>query len=165
VINKRIHRKEQHLEDRIKGYQPCAVVGVTLGQIIPHDHHRNASGKPDHDEADHVFRAIAQKQNCQSEHQDRPDDPVLHQRQGEDFDVAEHVAQFVVIHLRQRRVHHENQPDRDWYRRGADAHAVKHRLEPGENSAERNPGPHREEDPEGQVSVEKGQPSRRRRVG
>ncbi len=48
-----------------------------------------------------------------------PDHPVLHQAQPEHLPVPEHVAQLLVAHLRQRRVHHEDQPDGDRDRRRA----------------------------------------------
>ena len=35
----------------------------------------------DQDQAGHVFRLVAQENHRQHEHQPRPDDPVLHQRQ------------------------------------------------------------------------------------
>ena len=84
-----VNRKEQHLEDRVECDQSRAVVGVAVGQIVPHDHHRDASREADHDQPDHVLGPIAQKDDRQREHQDRADDPVLHQRQRENLHSCE----------------------------------------------------------------------------
>src|SRR6516164_2782626 len=45
--NKRVERKEKHLVDGIERDQSGAVVRVAICQVIPHDHHRYASGEAD----------------------------------------------------------------------------------------------------------------------
>ena len=61
-----------------------------------------------------MYSGIAAKEeDGQDEHQDRADDPVLHQRQRQDLAVAEDVAQFLVFHLGQRRIHHQDEADGD----------------------------------------------------
>jgi hypothetical protein len=69
------------LEDRIEGDQAGAVIGVSAGKIIPHDHHGDASGDADEDESYHVCGMAAQKYHREREHHNRSDDPVLDERQ------------------------------------------------------------------------------------
>ena len=45
--------------------------------------------------------------------------------------IAEHVAQFFVAHLGQRRIHHHDQADGDWDVRGPDAEAIDETAMPG----------------------------------
>src|SRR3546814_18598010 len=45
------------------------VLVVTLGELVPHQHHRDAPGETDQDDACHVFRAVAQEDNGEREHQ------------------------------------------------------------------------------------------------
>ncbi len=104
---------EQHLEDAVEGHQPSSVFRVSLRQFVPDNHHRNAAGQADHDEAHHVLRVVVQEQDGQGEHQYRADQPVLHERQTENLPVAEDLAHFLVADFRQRRVHHQDQTDGD----------------------------------------------------
>jgi hypothetical protein len=48
-----VDRKEEHLENRIEGHQAGAVFTVSGGQVIPHDHHCDATGQTDEDQANH----------------------------------------------------------------------------------------------------------------
>jgi hypothetical protein len=107
---------------------------------------------------------IAQEDDGQREHQNWTDNPVLQQRQAENFPIAEDVAQLVVVHLRQRRIHHEDEADGDWYRGRADAHAVEDGLHAGEDCTERDPGRHREKNPQREVAIEKREPAQHRRL-
>ena len=54
---------EEHLEDAVERHQPGAVFRVALGQIVPHDHHRDAARQADQDQADHVLGIAAQEQD------------------------------------------------------------------------------------------------------
>ena len=47
--------KEEHLEDGVEGHQPRAVFRVAPGEIVPDDHHGDAAGKSDEDQAHHVL--------------------------------------------------------------------------------------------------------------
>ena len=40
---------EQNLEDRIESHEPGRVFRRSLGNLVPHDHHGNATGQPDQD--------------------------------------------------------------------------------------------------------------------
>ena len=104
-----VHAVEEHLEDRVEGHQPGRILRVALGQVVPHDDHGNAPGQADHDQADHELRLAAQERDGQHEHQNRADDPVLQQREAQHLVVAEDVAQLFVLHLGQRRVHHQDE--------------------------------------------------------
>jgi hypothetical protein len=83
---------EQYLEDRVEGHEAGSVLGRPLGNLVPDDHHGDAAGEADHDQADHVLGFVRQEDDRQREHQDRPDDPVLKQRQAKDFLVDEDVG-------------------------------------------------------------------------
>jgi hypothetical protein len=71
--------------------------------------------------------------------------------------VAEDLAQLLVADLRQRRVHHQDEADRDGDRGRAHAHAVERGREAGRQSAERDAQAHRGEDPQREVAVEEGE--------
>ena len=104
-----VYGVEQYLEYRVEGHEPRGVLRISFRQVVPYDNHGDAARQPHHDEAGHVFRVVpyhSQKQDCQEEHQYRPDDPVLHKRKHEHAPVAEDLAQLLVFHLGQRRVHH-----------------------------------------------------------
>ncbi len=79
-----VNRVEDYLEDGVEGHQPGGVLVVALGQLVPDDDHGDAARQPDHDQPDHVVGIgpeEAQEEDGQEEHQHRPDEPVLHQRQ------------------------------------------------------------------------------------
>ncbi|MBK7399566.1 MAG: hypothetical protein IPJ34_25730 [Myxococcales bacterium] len=149
-----VHREEEHLEDRVERHETGAVLGVTLREVVPHDHHRDAPGQADEDQPEHVLGLVPEEHDREREHQDRADDPVLHQRQGEDLLVAEDEAELLVADLGERRVHHDDEPDRDGHRGGADAEPREPRRERRHPEAERDPDAHREEDPQRQEAVE-----------
>ena len=95
----------------LKATSPAAYSVSPFGQFVPDDHHGDAARQPDHDQAGHVFGITAQEDDRQGEHQDRTDDPVLQQGEPQDLPVAEDVPQLLVVHLGERRVHHQDQPD------------------------------------------------------
>jgi hypothetical protein len=53
---------EKDLCDAVERDQPGGVFAAALGEFIPHQHHRNAAGDPDQDEAHHVVRVVAQEE-------------------------------------------------------------------------------------------------------
>ncbi len=59
-----------------------------------------------------------------SEHQDGADDPVLNEREAQDFLVPEDLAEFLILDLGQRRVHHEDKADGNGNVGRADLEAV-----------------------------------------
>ena len=67
--------------------------------------------------------------------------------------IAEDLAQFVVMHLGQRRVHHQNQTDGDGDVGGADLELVDKALDAGHQRTQPHPDGHRQEDPQRQVAV------------
>ncbi len=151
----RVDAEEQHLEDRVEGDQARRILRGTLGELVPDDHHRDAARQADHDEADHVFRLVVQEDDRQREHQHRPDDPVLHQRQRQHLPVAEDVGQLLVAHLRKRRVHHQHQADRDGDVGRSDLEAIDEILDARHEEPEADAQGHGREDPDGQIPVEK----------
>ena len=68
---------QRALKNTVESDQPCCVFIVAAGQLIPDNHHRDAPRESDQNQAHHVFRVAAQEDDCQQEHQDRSDDPVL----------------------------------------------------------------------------------------
>ena len=46
---------EQDLKDAVEGHEPGGIFRVALGQIVPYDHHRNATGQADQDQPDEVL--------------------------------------------------------------------------------------------------------------
>ena len=154
----RIGGEEQDLEDRVEGDEPGDVLVVAARQLVPDQHHGDAAGKPDQDHARHVLRVVAQEDHGEREHQHRADDPVLDERQRQHAPVLEDEVQLLVAHLRQRRVHHQDQADRDRHVGGADREGVEGRGQRGERRAEQDAERHRGEDPERQPAVEEREP-------
>ncbi len=156
-----VEREEEHLEDRVERDETRGVLRIALGEIVPDEHHRDAARQPDQDHARHVLRPVAQEDQRESEHEHRPDDPVLHEREQQHPAVAEDPAELLVAHLRQRRIHHQDQPDRDRDRGRADAEPIESGCRSRPEPAEQEPQRHRQEDPHGQQAVEDRQsPSR-----
>ena len=56
---------------------------------------------------------IPEKQDGEDEHEHRTDDPILEKRQPEHLGIGENFGYFLVAHLGQRRIHHENETRRD----------------------------------------------------
>ena len=147
-------RVEQDLEDRVEGHEAGGVLGVAAREVVPHDDHRDAPGEPDQDEPGHVLRVVAQEDHRQREHQQRTDDPVLDQRQREDPHVPEDPADLLVADLRERRVHHQDQADRDRDRGRPHAQPVEEGDDPRDDDPEEDPADHGGEDPHRQIAVE-----------
>ena len=97
----------------LKATSPAQYSVSPSSQIIPDQHHGDAAGQADDDQTHHVLRVVPQKHNGQREHKDRADDPVLDQGEGQDFEVLEDLGQFLVAHLGQRRIHHQDEADGD----------------------------------------------------
>ena len=97
-----------------------------------------------------------QQQDREKKHQHRPDQPILHQGNTEDFRVAKDQRQLFVLNFRQRRIHHQYQSDR--YRqvcrsdlKSADEpHRLRNKI------AKTDTESHRDEYPDRQISVEEG---------
>ena len=103
-----IDRVKEHLKDRVERDQTGRIFGIALGQLVPDDHHGDAPGQADHDEADGVFRPIREEREGQAEHQQRTDHPILDEGQHQYPCVAEDFGQLFVFHLGQRRIHHQD---------------------------------------------------------
>ncbi len=75
----RVNAVKENLEDAVEGDQPGRVFGVSTGEpVLDHDH-RDAAGKTDQDKPGQIVWLVLQKRRRQTEHQKRPDDPVLHE--------------------------------------------------------------------------------------
>jgi len=79
-----INRKQQDLKNGVKSHQSGGILPVSLGKIVPDDHHGDAPGKANEDDPVHI-RQIGillsgeefEKGDGQSEHQYRAQHPVL----------------------------------------------------------------------------------------
>ena len=149
-----VDREEQDLEDRVEGDQSGRVFPVPLGQVVPDDDHGDAAGQADHDQAVHVFGLVAEEDDGQGEHQERPDDPVLDEGQRQDLDVLEDVAELLVLHLGQGRIHHQDEADGDGDVGRPRLELVDEADDGRDEIAQPDADGHGQEDPEGQVSVE-----------
>ena len=153
-----IHREEQHLEDRVERHQSGGILAVAAREVVPHNHHRDAARQPNQDQAGHVFGLVAQEQHRKRKHENRSDNPVLNERKQQHPAVLEDAAHLLVLHLCQRRIHHQDQADRNGDRGCACVEAVQERHHARHEVAQRNAGCHGGEDPEREVAVEKRQP-------
>src|SRR3546814_10157082 len=95
-----VNAEEGDLEYRIEGDQTGHILIVTPGELVPHQHHRDAPRETDKDDAGHIFRAVAQEDHGESEHQRRPDEPVLYQRKHQQTLVGKYTGTFIVAHAR-----------------------------------------------------------------
>jgi hypothetical protein len=151
--HKGVHRVEQHLEHRVEGHEAGRVVAVTLGQFVPDDHHGDAAGQSDQDDALHESRLVEQEQDGEEEHEERSDDPVLHQGESQDLPVAKDVPQLLVVDLGQRRIHHDDEADGDGDGGGADGGALDGFAYHRPHIARPDADGHGQEDPEGEETV------------
>ena len=92
--NPSVEGVEKDLEKRIEGHQASRIFRIASRQFVPHDDHRDAACETDHDQSSHVFRISAQEDDGQNKHQNRPDNPVLHERKAEHALVAKDLVQF-----------------------------------------------------------------------
>ena len=132
-------------------------VGVAAGEVVPHQDHRDTPGEPDEDDPHHHLRTVGEQEQCEKEHHERTDDPVLYEGDPEQSQVAEDRRELLVAHLRKRRVHHQDEPDRDRDVRRADAELVPERGDPRREVARADADDHHEEDPQRQISIEDAQ--------
>ena len=99
-----------------------------------------------------------QEEDSQQEHQDWSDNPILHERQPQHFPIAKHVAEFFVLHLGQRRVHHQDQPDGNGDVGRPHLEPIDKSLDAGNQVSGPHTDSHRQKDPKGQKAVEKREP-------
>src|SRR3546814_20861115 len=97
-----VNAEEGDLEYRIEGDQTGHILIVTPGELVPHQHHRDAPRETDKDDAGHIFRAVAQEDHGEREHHRRPDEPVLYQRQHPHTLVANYSELFPLAPARER---------------------------------------------------------------
>ncbi len=139
----------------LKATRPGAILPVAAGQIVPDDHHGDAARQADENQPHHVLLVPGQESDGQQEHQDRTDDPVLHQGQGQYLDVAEHEAQFFIFHLGQGRVHHQDQANGDGDVGGAHGKEVDEILDLRKQITAANAHKHGQKNPQGEKAVQK----------
>ena len=104
---------EKDLEYRVQAHDCGTVLTVALGKVIPDNNHRDTPGNSYEDKTVHEHRLVPEKNDRKGKHQHRADYPVLDKRKPEDFRVLEHFPEFLIPHLREWRVHHEDKPDRN----------------------------------------------------
>src|SRR5690606_23116974 len=83
------------------------------------------------------------------------DQPVLQQGEPQDFRIGEYATEQFITNLRERRIHHQYQTDRDRNVGRSNIEALNERGCALEPVPDRNAGDHRQENPERQVAIEK----------
>lgn len=150
-----VNAVKQHLKNAVEGDEPGDVFVVAFRQIVPDDDHRDAARDADHNQADHVFGFVGQKENRQKKHQKRSDYPVLNKRQSQNFRVPKNQWKLFVFHFGKRRIHHQDQTERDGNVRRADLKLIDKSGGLRQKITERDADSHRSENPQRQKPVEK----------
>ncbi len=149
------------LEERVEDDEQRGAVAVASCEVVPDQHHRDAARQADDDHAGAVGGLVGEEQPGEREHEQRPDDPGQEERDTEELPVGDAVVldapQLLVAHLRQDRIHHQQQPQRDRQRDRADLELVEAVVQRRDQSPEAEPGRHRKTDPERQEPVERRQ--------
>ena len=109
----RVHGVEQHLEDELKATSPAAVLRVALRQLVPDDHHGDAARQPDHDQADHVLRVAARKTIARTNIRIGPMTQFCTSDSASTCQFRKTRAHLLVLHLGERRIHHQDEADGD----------------------------------------------------
>ena len=68
---------EENLQHAVQGDQGRRILGITLCQFVPDDHHRDAGGDADHDQPRHVVGLVVKEDGRECKHQERADEPAL----------------------------------------------------------------------------------------
>ena len=154
--NPRVKTEREDLENAVEGHESGAVFAVPLGQLVPDQHHGDAAGDTHQDETDHIFRLVAEKEHGEHEHQHGADDPVLQQREPDDFRIGENLRHLLVAHLGQRRIHHEDESrgNEQVGRADRDRREKHHRIR-NQKISRQHPRRHRCENPQREVTVQK----------
>ena len=74
------HGVGDDLKDRVEGDEHGGGFAVATGEVVPDEHHGDAAGQADDDEAGAIGRQVGEHQPGESEHERRADHPVEHQR-------------------------------------------------------------------------------------
>src|SRR5258707_5465626 len=75
-----IEAVEEHLKDAVDGDEPSNVIRVAFRKFIPDQHHCDAAGDADQDEAAHIGGLAPEKKHWQEEHQQRGNESSLYPR-------------------------------------------------------------------------------------
>ncbi len=97
-----------------------------------------------------------QEDDREQEHEHRADHPILYQGQAKYARVAENVPEFLVLHLGERRVHHQDEADRDRNIGRADLKLIDEPLHGRHGIAQGDAHRHAQKDPERQIPIQKG---------
>ena len=127
---------------------------AALREHVPDEDHRDAPREADEDQSRPVVGQVRQKQPREREHDDRPEDPVEHERRREQLSVRADRPELAVANLGEHRVHHPEKSHRDRQGDAADLDRVEQRAERGIDAAERDAEAHRDEDPDRQEPVD-----------
>ena len=152
---------EQHLEDRVERDQarrrircrPCARSFQTITMAMQR-------ARPIMMRPGHVLGIVAQEDDREREHQHGPITQFCTSESASTCLLRKTSSQLLVAHLRQRRVHHQDQADGDGDRCRADAEAVEKRHDARDEPARADPERHGGEDPDSEIAVEKAQTRR-----
>ena len=144
------------LEDRVEDDEDRRTVVVAAREVVPDEDHRDAAREADDDHAGAVRRLVGEEDPGEREHQQRGDDPGQEERDGEEAAVPRvALAQVLVADLREDRVHHQQQAERDRQRHRPDLKAREQVVEAGDQRSEGQPTGHRQRDPQREEAVER----------
>ncbi|CAB4824732.1 unannotated protein [freshwater metagenome] len=153
-IEPAVHGEQQDLDQCVDRHKHRCRFAVAEREVVPDQHHRDARGDTDDYEAGSQPGLVVEEQPREAEHEQRADDPVEEQREPVHPAAAPVGPHLPVAHLREHRVHHEQQTDRDRQRDRVHLHAVQLAVEIREDRPEREPRAHCQPDPQGEEAVE-----------
>ncbi len=145
-----------HLEDGVDRDQYGGSFAVTAGEVVPDEHHRDAAREAHDDQAGPVLRQVGKEDPREAEHEGRSDDPVQHQRGHQQASVRADAPGLVVADLRQDRVHHHQQPDRDGQGHRPDLHRLQRGVQAGDEPPQQESHGHGGQDPYREPAIEEG---------
>jgi hypothetical protein len=82
---------------------------------------------------------VREKRPGEDKHERWADDPIEHQRGGEELRVAGNGGNLCVVHACQHRIHHPEKPDGNWQRDRIELHRIQGRSQAGECFSQDNP--------------------------
>ncbi len=93
------------------------------------------------------MRVASQKSDGQEKHENGANDPVLDQGEGQYLNIFENLRQFLIAHLGQGRIHHQDKTDGDGDVGGAHLKVGQNLGKPWDEIAQGHPSGHGQENP------------------
>nr|POE80074.1 hypothetical protein CFP56_08140 [Quercus suber] len=156
---------ERDLQQAVEGNEHGAVVGVAAREVGPDEHHGDAARDADEDEPVTQALTIGQEGPRQRRHEQRRDDPVEHEGDGDlcpQRALAQQEVQRLEAHLAEDRVHHDQQAGGDGTGHADKGPLLERRSRGRHEVPEDDAQCHAEEDPEDEQPVQEGEGFERR---